>query len=386
VERLDRWVEGQGFKGWDPHDALNSPLLKDLTFGNRYLGIVWVQVMRRSPLNLRRLLGVRQGYNPKGMGLFLGAYIRKWQTSGSAEHARRVEFFVDWLQRHRSEGYAGACWGYNFDWPNRAFFAPAGTPTIVNTASVARELVLLHRVMGKGEALGLARSACDFILKDLHRLEPARDELCLSYTPLDRRYVHNASLLGASLLAEVGAETGEARLGELALAAARYSARRQRPDGSWRYGEAASEGWVDNFHTGFVLVSLKQIADRLDASELAEPIERGYQFWKDRFFEPDGAPRYYPTKLYPIDAHSSAQAILTFLAFADRDPEARDCAERVARWTIEQMQDPQGFFHYQLHARYRIRIPYIRWSQAWMERALSELVWVKSSVADYAAV
>src|SRR4051812_6040419 len=92
VARLDGWVEGQGFRGWDPHDALNSPLLHRLTFGSRYMGIAMIQVMRRSPLNLRPLLGVRQGHNPKGMGLFLGSYIRKWQVSGSAEHARRVAF------------------------------------------------------------------------------------------------------------------------------------------------------------------------------------------------------------------------------------------------------------------------------------------------------
>jgi hypothetical protein len=255
-------------------------------------------------------------------------------------------------------------------------------PTIVNTASIVKELLLLHRATQSGglpalsiDPLAVARSACDFLLDDLHRLEPSPDELCFSYTPLDRRYVHNASLLGASVLAEVGAESGEARLSELALAAARYSARRQRADGSWRYGEGATDGWVDNFHTGFVLVCLRQIGDRLGASELREPVERGYQFWKDRFFEADGAPKYYPTRLYPIDAHSAAQAILTFLAFADRDPEARGRADRLADWTIEHLQDPKGFFHYQIHARYRIRIPYIRWSQAWMQRALSELIW-----------
>jgi hypothetical protein len=382
TRRLDHWVEAQGFRGWDPHDALRSPLLRDLTFGNRYLGIIWLQLLRRSPINLRPLLGVPKGYNPKGIGLFLGSYLRKWQCTGDPAHARRVAQFADWLWQHRSVGYSGACWGYNFDWPNRGFFAPAGTPTIVNTTSIVRELLLVHQAIATGEvpALGvdpltIARSACDFLLGDLHRLEPVPDELCFSYTPLDRRYIHNASLLGASVLAEVGAATGEAHLGEIALAAARYSARRQQPDGSWRYGEGLADGWIDNFHTGFVLVCLKQLGDRLEAPELYEPVERGYRFWKTRFFEADGAPKYYPTKRYPIDAHSAAQAILTFLAFADRDTEARCQAERIAGWAIEHLQDPAGFFHYQIHARYRIKIPYIRWSQAWMQRALNELLW-----------
>src|SRR6202012_1073457 len=45
LEKLDAWIEGQQFRGWDPHDALNSPLLRALTFGNRYLGIATLQAV-----------------------------------------------------------------------------------------------------------------------------------------------------------------------------------------------------------------------------------------------------------------------------------------------------------------------------------------------------
>jgi hypothetical protein len=79
--------------------------------------------------------------------------------------------------------------------------------------------------------------------------------------------------------------------------------------------------------------------------------------------------------LYPIDIHSVAQAILTFLEFDNQDPESRLWAQRVADWGIKHMHDPEGFFHYQIRRHYRIRIPYMRWSQAWMQRALTELVW-----------
>ena len=36
------------------------------------------------------------------------------------------------------------------------------------------------------------------------------------------------------------------------------------------------------------------------------------------------------------------------------------------------MQDAAGYFHYQIGRCLRNRIPYIRWSQAWMFRALAE--------------
>ena len=387
--RLDAWIEGQGFRGWDPFDALNSPLLERLTFGRRRLGQVWVQALKRSPVNLRSRLGVAKGYNPKGMGLFLGSYLYKWQASGARQHLERVHFFADWLREHVSPGYSGACWGYNFDWPNRGFFAPAGTPTVVNTAFIALAFLDADRALGGGsrrdesagggapggEGLAVARSGCDFVLEDLNRLCPNSDTLCFSYTPLDERYIHNANVMGAWLLARVHARTGEGHLREEALAATRYTVRCQRADGSWPYGEGPADGWVDSFHTGFVLVALQGVARCLETAEFDDALAAGYRFWKERMFLPDATPKYYAHRVYPIDAHSVAQAILTYLVFSEHDPEAEAWARRVARWGVDHMQDRDGHFHYQIYRHYRIRIPYMRWSQAWMQRALTELLY-----------
>jgi len=387
ARRLDVWIEEQDFRGWDPHDALNSPVLRRLTLGSRIGGVLWLQLLKRFPINLRPLLRVDKGYNPKGMGLFLASYIRKYRMTRDQVDLERIDSFAKWLVEHAEQGYSGTCWGYNFDWPNRAFFAPAGTPTVVNTSFIALAFVDLHRLLNNDElggaqpsvsgptALETARSSCDFILRDLHALKPAADELCFSYTPLDRRLVHNASMLAAWLLAAVFRETGESRLADAALAAARYTLRRQRPDGSWPYGDAANDQWVDNFHTGFVLVALKRVADYLRTDEFDESLLCGYGFWKHNMFLAAGTPKYFPHKASPVDVHSIAQAVLTFLEFQDSDPEAVDWALRVCRWGIQNMQDPKGYFHYQIHRLYRVRIPYMRWGQAWMQRALTEIMW-----------
>jgi hypothetical protein len=385
-QRLDAWIEQEAFKGWDPFDALNSPLLKRLAFGRRRLGQIWVQALKRAPINLRPWLGAPKTYNPKGMGLFLASYWRQYLLSGDPGQLGRAKFFAGWLKQHANQpaalGGSPLGWGYPFDWPNRGFLAPAGTPTIVNTAFIGlafMDLVDLDRPTGEhfwgDEPLQVARCACEFILRQLNVIHPAEGELCFSYTPLDARYIHNANLLGAWLLARVAAHTGEADLQTTALAAARYTARRQRADGAWLYGEGARDGWVDNFHTGYVLVALKRLGSLLQTEAFEPAIEQGYYFWKTHFFDLGGAPKYYPDRLYPIDSHCAAQAVLTFLEFADRDPQARQQATRVATWAARQMQAPQGFFYYQRHAWYTNRIPYMRWSQAWMQRAFAELAW-----------
>jgi hypothetical protein len=386
---LDAWIEGQGFRGWDPHDALNSPLVRRLTLQNRFAGIFWLQLLKRSPINLRSLLAIPKGYNPKGMGLFLASYIRKYSLSHDPRHNEYISFFSTWLIENAAAGYSGMCWGYNFDWPNRSFFAPAGTPTIVNTAFIALAFLDMHILLGSelersgdvrdqrisagASPLDVARSACDFVLRDLNALAPNPDEVCFSYTPLDRRPVHNASMMGACLLASVFRQTGEPHLAKAALAAARFTARRQMPDGSWPYGEAANDRWVDNFHTGFVLMALNRVRDSLQTDEFEKYVLRGYRFWKERMFLPDGTPKYYPDRTYPIDVHSVAQAVLTFLEFRREDPEALEHAVRVAHWGIEHLQNSSGYFYYRMNRGYTIRIPYIRWAQAWMQRALTEL-------------
>ncbi len=82
LSRLERWLIERNFKGFDPHDALRSRIVRTLTFHNRLLGIAWVQFLRRSPLNFRRILQVEPGHNPKGMGLFLAGYLRRYKVTG----------------------------------------------------------------------------------------------------------------------------------------------------------------------------------------------------------------------------------------------------------------------------------------------------------------
>src|SRR5690606_32942196 len=195
---------------------------------------------------------------------------------------------------------------------------------------------------------------------------------CFSYTPLDRRGVHNASLLAASLLARLARLDGHDALADDALPAARFSARAQRPDGSWPYGLGARNGWVDSFHTGYVLVALRDIGAALGTDEFDDAIDRGLDYWK-RAFLIGPAVGFHAGSPYPIDAHAVAHAILMLLELRDRDPEALVIAERLADWVVREMRDPAGHYHYLRTPRGTNRIPYMRWVQAWMLLALSEL-------------
>jgi hypothetical protein len=280
------------------------------------------------------------------------------------------------------KGFKGACWGYNFDWQSRSFFIPRGTPTIVPTAFAARALCEAAEVLSRDEYLPFARTICDFILNDLNRSEEAKDEVCFSYSPTDRTRVFNASLLAGEVLATVGRLQAEVTLIEWAGAAGLYAVRRQKQDGSWLYGADSHQLWADNFHTAYMLTSLSRIMEAESvpgavaigqADQFSNSLRHGYDYWAERFFLKDGWPKYYPDRLYPADIHSTASAIVALVELRGQIPGTMLLAEQIAEWAIANLRDEGGFFYYQRRRFFKVRIPYLRWSQAWMIYALARL-------------
>lgn len=84
---------------------------------------------------------------------------------------------------------------------------------------------------GDPALLDLATQAGWFLLRHLKRTQ-LEDSFCFSYTPLKPSRVHNASLLGAALLARLHSKTGIPEFRTAAEASTRYGIRHQQPDGS----------------------------------------------------------------------------------------------------------------------------------------------------------
>jgi hypothetical protein len=230
-----------------------------------------------------------------------------------------------------------------------------------------------YGALGDRRYLETAIKATEHIVSDLDTYEDG-DDLCISYIPIDNKQVHNANVLGASLLARVHGTSPDPALFELARKAMNYTAKHQRPNGSWYYGEKSNLRWVDNFHTAYVLDALKIYEDHTGDHTHHQATLAGYQYWKNTFFLADGTPRYYDHKTMPIDIQCCSQAIDTLVFFRDWDPTSLELGRRVAHWTIEHMQDPDGHFWFR---RYRgglvNKTPTLHWGQATMLCALGGL-------------
>ena len=367
-DELLRWCREHDFAGHDPYDALNSRLFQSTPLAqSRNARLIWTQLVKRSPVDVRGLARVPADRNAKGLALFALAAIADYRRRRSEEAETGARNLVAALLSMKLDGYSGAAWGYNFDWQSRNFFAARGTATIVPTAFAARALI----EWGQQEA----RSVCEFILRDLPRVVDNETELCFSYAPNSDTRIFNANLLAAEVLACAGKVTGETELLEPANRATRYVINNQRADGSWFYGAEPKQEWIDSFHTAYILFSLQRIINASPAGAEFQPaLERGYEFWKNNFFLAEGWPKYYHDDPYPADAHAAASAIVTLLECRNLDDDAVPLAQKVASWTIQHLRDARGFFYYQRRRFYTVRKPYMRWSQAWMMYALSRLL------------
>jgi hypothetical protein len=364
--KLQAYCEAHGFKGWDPYDGLNSKLFQSLPFSKKRLPrLAWIQLFKRSPINLRGLTGVAKDYNPKGLGLFLHGYCLLYRIEPQPSYLNQINFLAEKIISLKSEGYSGAAWGYNFDWQARAFFQPKHTATVVATTFIATALMEAYEITQNESYLKVAIDTQHFILKDLNRTYNDDGDFAFSYSPQDNTQVFNASLLGSRLLSQIYHYTKEDKLLVEARKSIAFCCKHQQTNGAWAYGTLPFHQWIDNFHTGYNLECIHAYQRISGDTSFSLYIEKGIQYYFDNFFTNEGIPKYYNNQTYPIDVHTTAQLIITLRELGMLQ-EQQELVDKVLNWTIKNMQDPKGFFYYQLKKRWNSKIPYMRWAQAWM--------------------
>ena len=384
IKKLRNYCESQHFKGWDPYDGLNSKVFQAIPFLKKsaLCRLVVIQGFKRCPVNLRPIALVPKEYNAKGIGLFLQAYCNLYKavkdnpdleaSLGTSESLLgQVRELADLLLTLQSKEYSGACWGYNFDWQaRRIFLFPKDTPTVVATNFCATALMDAYEVTQEQRYLDVALSSARFVLEDLHRTD-YKDGFLFSYSPLPGNdTVFNASLLGSKLLAYCFHYTGNETYKEAARSSVLACCQAQAADGSWVYGMLPVQSWIDSFHTGYNLDGLIAYQEQTGDNAFSTQIEKGFDFYIKNFFEPDGCPKYYHDRKFPIDIHCPGQLFVT-LHRLGKFAEYKDLAEKVLEWTVSHMQDRKGYFYYQLKQGISSKIPYMRWSNAFMFNALS---------------
>jgi hypothetical protein len=333
--------------------------------------------VKLSPVNLRPVLRIPPERNAKAIGLVASGYARlsaaRRDESSREEGQRWLRWLVD-----QSTADIGLGWGYHFDVQTRFFFYERGTPNVIVTSFIAHALLDGMELLDEAEWGEQARRVCEFLTRRL--LDESVEQPYFRYLPAERELVHNANALGCSVLARTAKLTGDEELLTPVRAALPVTLGAQRPDGAWGYAESDGRGWVDNFHTGYVLEALAMCEHA--GLPVRTALERGVDYWEHDLFLHDGTPKYYDDHLLPIDTHNHAQAIETWLSVASWRDGALERAERCASQLVRDWLEPDGHIGFQRRRLWTSRVPFVRWTTAPAFRALARLELARTQEGD----
>jgi hypothetical protein len=364
-----------GYEGYSKHDALNAPCLEAIAGGSRWARLLAIQAVMRSPLHVRPLIGVRRARNVKGLSLFARALLARYRVLGDDASAEEARHLLTWLADHPSPGFPWTAWGYPYPWEDVGFFAPRHFPNRVVTSFVVQALLDGHETLADQRLLHVAVQAVEFLLEAPTTLYEDERHRCVSYVPSDTVswIVLDVPALTGAAVARLAALRKDAGLMREAARLMRYVVSKQTDYGAWYYADPPSASHIthDNYHTGFILDAILEYGRAAQSSEFEDAYRRGVDFYRERLFEPDGAPRFMHDRKYPFDIHGAAQGIITFARAQRALDEGCDLSARVLNWTLANMYNARThWFYYQKHRPFRTPIRLLRWCQAWMAWAI----------------
>jgi rhamnogalacturonyl hydrolase YesR len=368
LARAIRWVQDHRYMGYEPADG-NSSVLFPLTGGLVFPMRVLQQVVLRTPVNIRPLLGVRPHESAIGRGYMAWGYLVMCRRVTSPLIRNEAQACLEWLMVNRAQGYDEFCWGDPYDYATRNGRRPYGEPLLIWSALIGQAFLEAFERLGDEQYLHVAESIGRWVLK--LPAEQTDSGLCLSYIAYRQSSIHNSNAMGAAFLARLGSVMGNAEILAIARRAMLYTCARQRTDGSWFYAEDPKYHWIDNFHTGYNLSALKTYRAASNDPSFDEQLSKGAQYFQANFFEHSGRPKYFHDRTYPVDIQCAAQSIETLAFLADEDPEYLKQALKTAEWTIANLQAGDGHFRYRDLGWAKVSTPMLHWGQATMVKALA---------------
>lgn len=378
--KLHGWIQHNGWAGYDPYDIkhwqLHLPRFLRKVKYLRTLASLPLRIEKYYPYEIRHILGIKQRIYPMAMGLFAESYTNMYQYFGDEKYLEIAEECAQWLMDNVDRVYRGYGWGLPIDWQSRILI-PAGTPCGTVSAICGDGFLKLYEVTKDKKYLDICCRICEGFIHSLNVDELDSDTLCFSYTPLDNFHVHNLNLMIAVFLTKMGKILGEPLFLGLGMRAANYALKEQRKDGSISYWSKDQSATFrsDSYHSGFEIRALHSLWELTKRHEYRLAAERYYNYYRNNFLGEDGAVWRNSGNPNITDIHGCVEAMICNAQLRNEFTQASEILENVAQWAIANMQSAGGYFIYRIVSKSgkkrRIDIPYIRWGQAWMMKALT---------------
>jgi hypothetical protein len=380
VQAFIEWLERFGESSYDPHDFwawsvgrkakrlyYSRPVVGALAVAPLVALDTWLPRSRRLVAPLRRSAIADAHY---AAGFFNWAAV-----TGDAEAVSRGLHFLEELERSRCRGFDEACWGYPFDWESRSGTIVAGTPLVTTVPYAYEAYALAHELTASPDHLRVMESIAAFTYNRIPVTELEDGSAAAGYTPSLRGTVVNASCYRGFLLASAGRRFERPDWTSEADRNIAFALASQRTDGSWPYGTASDDDFVDNFHTCLVLKNLVKFWRLTGRADVLESVERGYLFYRRSLLDARLQPIPFAVKprltLHRSDLYDYAEGINLAVLLHDVDPEAPEVLHSLLTALETDWSLSDGHFVTRRVLAGTNTVPYHRWAQAQVFHALT---------------
>ncbi len=382
------WLDQVGYESYDPYDIWGTRYglwSRKVYYAKGKLGIPLVAPLVAIDIlcpSLRTLFVKKDRFATCDAQLLL-AFLNLHQLTGEAKLLDRAVALGEEIMDYSIPGFRGPCWGYPFDWQNNKDEVwPKNTPYITCTPYCYEAYLGLFQATGDPKYQNWVAEIAEFIHGDLKDLPTGPDSAAGSYSPFDQRQVVNATAYRAYVLADAGKRFGRADYLEASRRNLNFVLQSQADDGSWLYAMNEKKSYIDNFHTCFNLKNLFKIHQIEPDERIEASIRRGFSYYREHLIDADGNPKPFAVKprlqLAKLEMYDFAEGITLGTLIEGMIPEAGMLARSLADKLIQEHQLPAGHFVTRVfRGGFRHHFPFLRWSQAQLFYALTNLLKTK---------
>lgn len=367
IESYDAWVRREGLKSIDPHDIWSS----------RY-GIISKKIFYKFPVfgsftaaplfGLQFIPGLQRHFFKPSLAPISLAHMGSkllFEKKGKLNPGSKLEInrLLDLLSTLKDSQILGLGWGMPFDWQTNDGFVPAYSACITQTPYILDFLLQLEKSNLDKNINPWIQDICWWAAHGVYeRSRP--DELAAGYSTRDRRIIVNANAYRAYILS-----TGSSRFGEpyttKYLKTIRYVLGRQRPDGSWLYGESEKDSFIDHYHTAFILKNLLKCRFIHPVDGLDKAIELGKKYYLAKLFYKNGLPKPFSKahrfQIHVYDSYDFAECI----GLLSETGWNHSRLEKVINQGIDMFQTQSGWYRYRIFKIPGLQTrPYMRYANS----------------------
>jgi hypothetical protein len=293
---------------------------------------------------------------------------------GTATGQRAIHF-LEALKASRCAGYKEYCWGYPFDWVTRNGVIPSQTPLITSTPYCFEAFLGAFESEPSPAWREILESIARHAAHDIKDFPVSANSSSCSYTPFDGGGVVNAAAYRAFLLTTAARALGNAEYGLIAERNLRFVLECQNADGSSPYAVDGVRGFVDHFHTCFVMKALAKIHAQTGDAATLTALSKGVEYYLANLFDVDGLPKPFARAprltVYKRELYDCAECINLCLLLRDRFPQLASVLHRTVNEIVSNWIQPSGAFRARrLHVGWD-DVPMHRWGQSQMFRSLA---------------